>query len=184
MRKRNITAVMLGLSLMLFAAGCKKKGPAPPPPPPPKQEAPPPPPPARPVIGSFTAEPSTIERGQSATLRWRVENATDISIDQGGSVETIRPTTHADPIYTLHGVIHCGVPNIPAAVPRTSTFALTNATLPYIRAIAAKGLRQAALENRAIACGINCAAGKLTYHAVAEAFGMDNTPWYEALPVS
>jgi len=106
----------------------------------------------------------------------------DISIDQGGSVETIHPTTHADPIYTCCDVIHCGVPNIPAAVPRTSTFALTNATLPYIRTIAAKGLRRAALENRAIASGINCAAGKLTHHAVAEAFGMDNVPWHEALP--
>ncbi|MBN1665205.1 MAG: alanine dehydrogenase [Deltaproteobacteria bacterium] len=107
----------------------------------------------------------------------------DISIDQGGSVETIRPTTHADPIYTLHNVIHCGVPNIPAAVPRTSTFALTNATLPYIRAIADKGLRQAALENDAIACGINCAAGKLIHPAVAAAFGMDNAPWHEVLPL-
>jgi alanine dehydrogenase len=87
----------------------------------------------------------------------------DISVDQGGSVETTHPTTHADPIYTVHDVIHCGVPNIPASVPRTSTFALTNATLSYIRTIASKGLRKAALDDGAIASGINCAGGVLTY---------------------
>lgn len=108
----------------------------------------------------------------------------DVSVDQGGCVETIHSTSHTRPIYTVHGVIHCGIPNIPAAVPRTSTFALTNATLPHIRAIAAKGIRRAALENSAIAGGINCAKGKLTHPAVAEAFGMDVTPWYEALPLS
>lgn len=88
MSKRKITAVVLGLSLMMFAAGCKKKAPAPPPPPPPKQEAPPPPPPARPQIISFTVEPSSIQRGNSATLRWSTQNATDLAIDQGiGAVQ-------------------------------------------------------------------------------------------------
>jgi len=105
----------------------------------------------------------------------------DISIDQGGSVETIRPTTHGEPIYLVHNVIHCGVPNIPASVPRTSTFALTNATLPYIRTIANKGLRRAALDDEAIACGINCARGVLTHSMVAEAFGMEWVSWRDAL---
>jgi len=106
----------------------------------------------------------------------------DISVDQGGSVETTHPTTHADPIYMVHDVIHCGIPNIPASVPRTSTFALTNATLPYIRMIANKGLRKAALENAALSGGINCAGGALTHPMVAEAFGMNWLSWREALP--
>ena len=105
----------------------------------------------------------------------------DISVDQGGSVETTRPTTHAKPIYMVHDVIHCGVPNIPASVPRTSTFALTNATLPYIRTIANMGLRKAALGDSALSWGINCAGGVLTHPMVAEAFGMDWLSWREAL---
>ncbi|MCC6366161.1 MAG: OmpA family protein [Bryobacterales bacterium] len=89
MSKRQIGAVLLTISLLFFAEGCKKKVPAPPPPPQPKVEAPPtPPPPARPVISSFTVEPSSIERGQSATLRWSTENVTSATIDQGiGSVD-------------------------------------------------------------------------------------------------
>ena len=82
----------------------------------------------------------------------------------------------------VHDVIHCGIPNIPASVPRTSTFALTNATLPYIRMIANKGLRKAALENAALSGGINCAGGTLTHPMVAEAFGMNWLSWREALP--
>lgn len=98
----------------------------------------------------------------------------DVSVDQGGSVETTRPTTHAEPTYRVHEVIHYGVPNIPASVPRTSTFALTNATLPYIRTIASKGLRQAAQDDPSLARGINLAGGVLTHLAVAESFRM---PW-------
>lgn len=87
---RQISALLLALTLTLSVAGCKKKAPSPPPPPVPKQETPaPPPPPAAPVINSFSAEPSTIERGQSSTLRWSVSNATDISVDQGlGAVQS------------------------------------------------------------------------------------------------
>lgn len=90
MNKKKISVVLLGLSLMLFAAGCKKKAPPPPPPPPPKPEVkPPPPPPAKPMISEFVAEPSTIERGQSATLRWSTSNAAEASIDKGiGAVST------------------------------------------------------------------------------------------------
>lgn len=105
----------------------------------------------------------------------------DVSVDQGGCVETIRPTTHTQPVYVLHEVLHYGVPNMPAAVPRTSTHALTNATLPYIRAIAAKGLPRAAQEDIALARGINLAYGSLTHPAVAESLGMPWRPWQEAL---
>jgi alanine dehydrogenase len=105
----------------------------------------------------------------------------DVSIDQGGCIETIRPTTHKDPIYTLHNVVHYAVPNIPAAVPRTSTYALTNATLPYIRTIASKGIRKAAVDDPALACGINCAKGVIVHPAVGEAFRMNVKPWQEVL---
>ncbi len=90
MSKRKIGAVLLGISLLMFAEGCRKKGPAPPPPPAPRKETPPPPPPKpRPVIGSFSADPTTIERGQSSTLRWSTSNATSASIDNGiGNVAT------------------------------------------------------------------------------------------------
>ena len=105
----------------------------------------------------------------------------DVSVDQGGCVETTHATTHAEPIYKVDGVIHYGVPNIPAAVPRTSTYALTNATLPYVREIAAKGIKRAATEDPALAGGINVAHGTLTYAAVAEAFGMEWKPWHDAI---
>jgi alanine dehydrogenase len=105
----------------------------------------------------------------------------DVSVDQGGAVETTRPTTHASPVYRLFNVIHYGVPNIPAGVPRTSTYALTNATLPYIRAIASKGIKQAAAEDEALAMGINCAKGSLTHEAVASAFRMPSKKWQKVL---
>lgn len=105
----------------------------------------------------------------------------DVAIDQGGCVETIRSTTHAEPTYLVHDVIHYGVANIPAAVPRTSTYALTSTTLPYIMAIAAKGVKKAALDDDALAQGINVAGGVLTHPAVASAFGMAWTQWSEVL---
>ncbi|MHB8996061.1 MAG: alanine dehydrogenase [Armatimonadota bacterium] len=95
----------------------------------------------------------------------------DVAIDQGGCVETIRPTSHSEPIYRLHDVLHYAVPNIPAAVPRTSTFALTNATLPYVRRLAALGVDQAAAQDASLAAGINVRGGEITYAAVKEAFG-------------
>ncbi len=95
----------------------------------------------------------------------------DVSIDQGGCVETIRPTSHSEPIYRLHDVLHYAVPNIPAAVPRTSTFALTNATLPYVRRLAALGVEQAAAQDSSLEAGINVRGGKIIYAAVKEAFG-------------
>jgi alanine dehydrogenase len=95
----------------------------------------------------------------------------DVAIDQGGCVETIRPTSHSDPIYLKHGVVHYAVTNIPAAVPRTSTYALANATLPYARRLAALGAVAAAAADPALALGINVQAGEIVHAAVKEAFG-------------
>lgn len=94
----------------------------------------------------------------------------DVAIDQGGCVETIdHPTTHSDPVFVKHGVIHYAVSNMPGAVPRTSTFALTNATLSYVLELANKGWKKAVMENKALARGVNVLNGKITYKAVAEA---------------
>jgi alanine dehydrogenase len=96
----------------------------------------------------------------------------DVAIDQGGSIETIdRITTHSEPTYEKHGVVHYAVANMPGAVARTSTIALTNVTIPYGVQIANKGYRQAALDNKALAKGINVIEGKVTFKAVAEAHG-------------
>lgn len=101
----------------------------------------------------------------------------DVSVDQGGCVETIRPTTHKEPVYLVHNVLHYAVPNIPAAVPRTSTYALTNATLSYIEEIASKGIRKAASDNSMLGSGINCAEGIITHQAVADSFRMKWKSW-------
>jgi alanine dehydrogenase len=93
----------------------------------------------------------------------------DIAIDQGGCVETIHATTHSDPVYEKHGVIHYGVANIPGAVPRTSTFALSNATLPYMLMLANKGADKAMADNAALALGLNVRGGKITHDAVKAA---------------
>ncbi len=94
----------------------------------------------------------------------------DVAVDQGGCVATIRPTTHADPVYTTDGVLHYGVANMPGAVSRTSTFALTNATLPYVRRLAAEGFA-ACLGDRELRAGVNVHAGTITHPAVAAALG-------------
>lgn len=94
----------------------------------------------------------------------------DVAVDQGGCVETIRPTTHAQPTYIVHDVVHYGVPNMPAGVPRTSTYALCNATIPYVRKIATLGLDRAAEEDGAICKGINVRNGEIQHPAVAKAF--------------
>ncbi len=97
----------------------------------------------------------------------------DIAIDQGGCVETIHETTHANPVYERHGVLHYGVGNVPAAVPHTSTYALTNATLPYVVAVAEWGALGAASRDPALRAGVNTVAGQVTNPAVAEALGLD-----------
>jgi alanine dehydrogenase len=100
----------------------------------------------------------------------------DVAVDQGGCVETTRPTSYSNPTYVEYGVIHYAVPNIPAAVPRTSTYALTNATLPWALQIADEGLVRAVRESMALARGVNIAQGKLIHAAVASAFRMRATP--------
>jgi alanine dehydrogenase len=99
----------------------------------------------------------------------------DVAVDQGGCVETIKPTTHENPTYVIDGVIHYGVANMPGAVPRTSTLALTNATLPYAMQLANKGWRKAVRDNPALRKGLNIIEGKVVYPAVAEAFGLEFT---------
>ncbi len=100
----------------------------------------------------------------------------DVAIDQGGCFETSRPTTHSDPIYTVEGVVHYCVANMPGAVPVTATKALTNVTLPYVEAIADLGVRNAIAHDPALARGVNVMDGKLTYEAVADAHGLPYTP--------
>jgi alanine dehydrogenase len=97
----------------------------------------------------------------------------DVAVDQGGCVETIKPTTHENPTYVVEGVIHYGVANMPGGVPRTSTLALTNATFPYALQLANKGWKQALRDNAALLKGLNMFDGKVTYPGVAEAFGLE-----------
>jgi alanine dehydrogenase len=104
----------------------------------------------------------------------------DVAIDQGGCFATSQATTHDDPVFELDGIVHYCVANMPGAVPITSTKALTNVTLPYVEAIADKGLARAIVEDQALAKGVNTIAGKLTYRAVAEAHGMTYTPLEDA----
>ncbi len=100
----------------------------------------------------------------------------DVAIDQGGCFETSKATTHGEPIYEVEGVVHYGVANMPGAVPKTSTLALTNATLPYAVEIANKGWIKAMQQNPEIKYGANVVKGKVTYDGVAEAFGLEFTP--------
>ena len=99
-----------------------------------------------------------------------------MAIDQGGCFETSRPTTHTDPIFIEDGIVHYCVANIPGAVPNTSTLALTNATLKYALALADKGWKQACKEDAALAKGLNIVEGKITFKAVADAFGLPYEP--------
>jgi alanine dehydrogenase len=100
----------------------------------------------------------------------------DISVDQGGCIETSRMTTHTDPTYVVHGVVHYCVGNMPGAVPNTSTYALTNVTLPYVLEIATQGLEEAVREDPALARGVNVFGGRVTNDAVAEAHGIEAAP--------
>jgi alanine dehydrogenase len=108
----------------------------------------------------------------------------DVAIDQGGCFETSRPTTHSDPVYQVDGVTHYCVANMPGAVPVTSTYALTNVTLPYVEAIADLGVREAIARDPALARGVNVADGNVTYEAVAEAHGLGFAPLERVLPLA
>jgi alanine dehydrogenase len=100
----------------------------------------------------------------------------DVAVDQGGCFETTRATTHAEPVFYEEGVLHYCVANMPGAVPRTSTFALTNATLPYALRLANRGFKDAIAGDAGLKEGVNTYQGKLTYEAVAEAQGLTYTP--------
>ena len=108
----------------------------------------------------------------------------DVAIDQGGCFETSRPTTHSDPTYEVDGIIHYCVANMPGAVPITSTFALTNATLPYVLSVADLGIVEAARRNPGLKLGVNVAHGKVTHPAVAEGVGMEYVPPDEVLGIA
>ena len=105
----------------------------------------------------------------------------DISIDQGGCFETSHATTHAEPTYVVDGIVHYCVANMPGAVPRTSTFALTNATLPFVKALANLGWVEALKRDPHLLNGLNVAAGRVTYEAVARDLGYDYLPAEDAL---
>ncbi len=124
--------------------------------------------------------PKLISRAMLAEMRPGAV-IVDVAIDQGGCIETARPTTHSDPVYDVDGIIHYCVANMPGGVPVTSTRALTNATLPYVEAIADHGFAQAVTADRALGRGVNVLAGKITYEAVAEAHDLEYTPLADVL---
>src|SRR5947208_4871595 len=119
--------------------------------------------------------PVLVKRGTVSRMK-KGAVIVDVAVDQGGCVETIRPTSHSDPVYVVDGVLHYAVPNIPGIVPRTSTLALTNASIPFILHLAERGPEQAVRTDPALAKGLNLADGRVKYRAVAEAFGMPFTP--------
>jgi alanine dehydrogenase len=127
--------------------------------------------------------PKLVTREMIASMRLGAV-VVDVAIDQGGCFETSHATTHADPVYLVDDVIHYCVANMPGAVPITSTHALTNATLPYVEAIANHGLRAAVAADASLARGVNVIDRKVTYEAVAEAHGLDYTPLSAVLPLA
>lgn len=131
------------------------------------------------VIGSVlipgAAAPKLVTRDMLKSMK-KGSVMVDVSIDQGGCFETSRATTHKDPVYAIDGIIHYCVANMPGAVAKTSTLALTNATLPYAVEIADKGWKKAMRENQEIRRGANLIRGKITFEGVAEAFGLKVTP--------
>jgi alanine dehydrogenase len=139
------------------------------------------------VIGAVLVHgaraPFVIKRDQLGLMKERAV-LVDVSIDQGGCFETSRPTTHSDPVYEVDGVTHYCVANMPGAVPVTSTFALTNATLPYVLALADLGLEGAIETTPGLVPGVNVAQGKVTHPAVAEGTGMEYTPVEDVLSVT
>jgi alanine dehydrogenase len=127
------------------------------------------------VLVPGAAAPRLVRRSQLGGMR-PGSVLVDVAIDQGGCFETSRPTTHAEPTYLVDGIVHYCVANMPGGVARTSTLALTNATLPFILALADKGWHRAALDDRHLAAGVNIHAGRITHPAVADALGRPFTP--------
>ena len=135
------------------------------------------------VIGAVlipgAAAPKLVRREDLATMK-KGSVIVDVAVDQGGCVETCKPTTHADPVYLVDGILHYCVANMPGAVPRTSTMALTNATLSWTLKLAELGAKQALKNSKPLATAANVIAGKITYRGVADAFGLAFTPPEEA----
>jgi len=127
------------------------------------------------VLVAGAAAPKLVTRAMLGTMKPGTV-LVDISIDQGGCFETSKPTTHADPTFVVDGIIHYCVANMPGAVPRTSTFALTNATLPYVRLLADLGWQAAFKRDAGLAGGLNVHAGEITHEVVARALGLQSRP--------
>jgi alanine dehydrogenase len=136
------------------------------------------------VIGAVlvpgAAAPKLVTRAMLSSMKPGTV-IVDVAIDQGGCFETSKPTTHQNPTYVVDGIVHYCVANMPGGVARTSTFALTNATLPFALALADKGYRKALLDDQNLREGLNIHLGQVTYKAVAEGLGYDYTPTQEAL---
>jgi alanine dehydrogenase len=136
------------------------------------------------VIGAVLVHgaraPKVVRREQLKLMK-RNAVLVDVAIDQGGCFETSHPTTHRDPVFEVEGITHYCVANMPGAVPITSTFALTNATLPYVIALADHGVAEAARRDPGLRLGINVAAGRVTHPAVAEGVGIEHTPVEEVI---
>jgi alanine dehydrogenase len=139
------------------------------------------------VIGAVLVHgakaPRVISRAQLAVMKHQAV-LVDVSIDQGGCFETSRPTTHSNPTYEVDGITHYCVTNMPGAVPITSTYALTNATIPYVVHLATAGVQQATAENRGLKLGVNVAGGQVTYAPVADAVGVPCVSVDDALGVA
>jgi alanine dehydrogenase len=127
------------------------------------------------VLIAGAAAPKLVSRAMVATMQ-PGSVLVDISIDQGGCFETSHPTTHAQPTFVVDGVVHYCVANMPGAVARTSTFALTNATLPYVRMLADLGWQAALARDAGLAAGLNVHAGQITHEAVAQALKLKAQP--------
>ena len=138
------------------------------------------------VIGAVLVQgaraPHVIKRSQLGLMK-RNAVLVDVAIDQGGCFETSRPTTHSDPVYEVDGITHYCVANMPGAVPITSTYALTNATLPYVLSLADRGVAGAIAHDPGLRPGVNVAAGGVTHRAVAEGVGAEYVPLEEALGI-
>jgi alanine dehydrogenase len=138
------------------------------------------------VIGAVLVQgaraPHVIKRSQLGLMK-RNAVLVDVAIDQGGCFETSKPTTHSDPVYEVDGITHYCVANMPGAVPITSTYALTNATLPYVLSLADNGVEGAIARDPGLRPGVNVAAGKVTHKAVAEGVGAEYVPVEEALGI-
>jgi len=131
------------------------------------------------LIGAVLVKGAKAPRLVTKAMVQRMEAGSvivDVAVDQGGCIETTRPATHSNPIHLVEGVLHYGVTNIPGAVPRTSTYALSNATLPYIMKLAEGGITPTIRREPALGKGVTIYKGKITYEAVANTFGMEYTP--------